>query len=74
MLIGENKMLLKELEKVLIGYDIKIQYKEFQPKYKIMEFELKVFEIKELPKKYQDAKVLRIYLNEKIPTIFIEME
>ena len=64
-----NKMLLSELEKVLVGINVKIQYKEFQPKYKIMEFNIRIFEIKELPKKYLNAKVLRIYLDEEIPTI-----
>lgn len=67
-------MLLSELEKILRGCDVIIQYKEFQPRYKVMEFGIKICEIKDLPQKYLNAKVLRINLDDEIPSIFIEME
>ena len=67
-------MLLRELETILRGLDVVIQYKEFQPRYTIIEFKIKVCEIKELPDKYLNAKVLRLNLDEKIASIFIEIE
>lgn len=67
-------MKLKDLESVLRGVEVAVQYKEFQPRYTIIEFKLKVYEIKELPLKYLNAEVLRINLDDKVPSIFIEME
>lgn len=66
-------MLLQNLEKMLRGNEVTIEYKDFRPQYTIVSFTLKVYEIKDLPSKYLNAQVLRINLDDEIPSIFIEM-